>query len=228
MSDDIGRIDAKTLKSYLHDGKEIALLDAREEVPYDGRHILMASCVPLGRLEVIVDALAPRRSVRVVWCDDGEGLAERAAARMASLGWRDVAVLDGGLAAWEAAGYRIYSGVHVPSKAFAEVIEHDAGTPHISAHELKAMMDADTDMALFDTRSYEEFHGNSIPTAISVPGAELVYRFRDMVPSDDTTVVVNCGGRTRGIIGAEALRAAGFPHKIVSLVNGKQGWHLAG
>lgn len=228
MNDIIKRIDAKTLKDYLHDGGEIALLDAREEVPYDARHILMASCVPIGRLEIIIDALVPRRDVRVVWCDDGEGLAERAAERMHELAYTDISVLDGGIAAWEEAGYRIYNGVHVPSKAFAEVIEHEAGTPYISADELKSMMDDGTDMVLFDSRSYEEFHVNSIPGAISVPGAELVYRFKDMVPSPDTTVVVHCGGRTRSIIGAQALISAGFPNKVVSLMNGTQGWHLAG
>jgi len=228
MDDLIKRIDAKTLKKYFHDGDEIALLDAREEVPYDQRHILMASCVPIGRLEIIVDALVPRRNARVVWCDDGEGLAERAAERLFALAYTDISILEGGIAAWEAAGYRLYSGVHVPSKAFAEVIEHDAGTPYISAAELKAMMDDGTDMALFDSRSYEEFHVNSIPGAISIPGAELVYRFKDLVPSPDTTVVVNCGGRTRSIIGAQSLISAGFPNKIVSLMNGTQGWHLAG
>ena len=221
-------IDAPTLKAWLHDGSEIALLDAREEVPFDRRHILMAACVPLGRLEVIVGDSVPRRAARVVWCDDGEGLANRAAARMTGLGYTGVSVLTGGIAAWASAGYRIYSGVHVPSKAFAEVVEHEAYTPWIDAAELNRSIQSGTDMVLFDSRSYEEFHNNSIPTAISVPGAELVYRFADMVPSPDTLVVVNCGGRTRSIIGAQSLIDAGVPNKVVSMQNGTQGWHLAG
>ncbi len=221
-------IDARTLKSWLQDGVEIALLDAREEVPFDLRHILMAACVPLGRLEIIVGDAVPRRGARVVWCDDGERLADRAAARMAGLGYTDVSVLTGGIAAWEAAGYRIYSGVHVPSKAFAEVVEHEAHTPWVDAAELNRMIQSGMDMVLFDSRSYEEFHNNSIPTAISVPGAELVLRFADLVPSPDTTVVVNCGGRTRSIIGAQSLINAGVPNKVVSMQNGTQGWHLAG
>ncbi len=180
------------------------------------------------RLELLIDDLVPRRSARVVWCDDGDGSALRAARRMSGLGYTDVAVLDGGIAAWEAAGYRLYSGVHVPSKAFAEVVEHEAGTPWISAPDLKALIDSGADIAIFDSRSYEEYHNNSIPTAISVPGAELVYRFTDMVPSPDTTVIVNCGGRTRSIIGAQALRNAGFRNKIMSLKDGTMAWHLAG
>src|SRR3954449_10685674 len=228
MADHIKRVGARELKAQLHDGGEIALLDSREEGVFHQRHLLMASCVPLGRLELLVDDLVPRRSARVVWCDDGDGSALRAAERMDAFGYGSVAILDGGLAAWEAAGYRLYSGVHVPSKAFAEVVEHEAGTPWISATDLRVLIDGSANIAIFDSRSYEEYHNNSIPTAISVPGAELVYRFTDLVPSPDTTVIVNCGGRTRSIIGAQALRNAGFRNKIMSLKDGTMAWHLAG
>ncbi len=228
MTAAVQTIDAKALKAALHDGSEIALFDARDEVPYHERHLLMAACAPLSRMELIIDASVPRRSTRVVWCDDGEGVAQRAAQRMAALGYTNVSVLAGGIASWEAAGYRIYTGVHVPSKAFAEVVEHEAHTPWIDARQLKALMDEKADFVLFDSRSFEEFHENSIPSAVSVPGAELVYRFADLVPSPNTTVVVNCGGRTRSIIGAQSLINAGVPNKVVSLKNGTQDWHLYG
>ncbi len=228
MSPSIKRIDARALKAALHDGGEIALLDAREELTFGERHLLMAACLPLGRVEVLAADMVPRRSVRVVWCDAGEGLAERAARRMADLGYTDVGVLDGGISAWDAAGHRIYSGVHVPSKAFAEVVEHDLGTPWITAPDLKAMLDGGKDIVIFDSRSFEEYHTNSIPTATSVPGAELVYRFKDLVPSPETTIIVNCGGRTRSIIGAQSLINAGVPNKVVSLKDGTMAWHLAG
>src|SRR3954449_8023778 len=228
MAGDIEYVSAGQLKAQLHDGGEVALLDAREEGVFHVRHLLLASCVPLSRLELLIDDLVPRRSTRIVWCDDSDGSALRAARRMSALGYTDVVVLEGGIAAWQAAGYRLYSGVHVPSKAFAEVVEHEAGTPWISAPDLKALIDSGADIAVFDCRSYEEYHNNSIPTAISVPGAELVYRFTDLVPLPDTTVIVNCGGRTRSIIGAQALRNAGFRNKIMSLKDGTMAWHLAG
>jgi rhodanese-related sulfurtransferase len=228
MSSSIKRLDARELKAALHDGEEIALLDAREELTFGERHILLASCIPLGRIEVMANDMVPRRSARVVWCDDGEGFAEKAAERMAAIGYSDVSVLDGGIASWEQAGFRIYSGVHVPSKAFAEVVEHELGTPWITATELNDMIVSDQDIAVIDSRSFEEYNTNSIPTAVSVPGAELVYRFKDLVPSPDTTVIVNCGGRTRSIIGAQSLINAGVPNKVVSLKDGTMAWHLAG
>ena len=66
------RIDARALKAQLHDGGELTLLDAREELLFGRRHLLMASCIPLSRLELLVDDLVPRRCARVVWCDDGD------------------------------------------------------------------------------------------------------------------------------------------------------------
>ena len=91
-----------------------------------------------------------------------------------------------------------------------------------------SILDNKADITIYDTRSYEEYHSNSLPDAINVPGAEIVYRFKDLTPSEDTMVIVNCGGRTRSIIGAQSLINAGVPNKVVSLKNGTQDWHLAG
>src|SRR6185437_13190671 len=44
----------------------------------------------------------------------------------------------------------------------------------------------------------------------------------------DTTIIVNCGGRTRSIIGAQSLINAGFRNRIMSLKDGTMAWHLAG
>src|SRR6516162_8082425 len=223
-----GSITPVELRNRLRSGGEIAIVDAREEGSFHERHLLMASCLPLSRLELIAPGLLPRRSAPVVACDDGEGLAARAAARLVEGGYSDVSVLAGGVKAWEAAGFPVYSGVHVPSKAFAEVVEHEYGTPWISAEELAERQQRGERMAIFDSRSYEEYHSNSIPGAVSVPGAELVYRFQELVPSPETFVVVNCGGRTRSIIGAQSLIDAGVPNRVVSLKDGTMAWHLAG
>ena len=132
------------------------------------------------------------------------------------------------MAAWEKAGLVTFSGVHVPSKAFGEFVEHDSGTPSVSAQELDAMMHNGTQMVVLDSRPFDEYTRVSIPTGINVPGAELVLRARDIAPSPDTPIVVNCAGRTRSIIGAQSLINAGMPNKVVALRNGTMGWHLAG
>jgi rhodanese-related sulfurtransferase len=219
------------LKAMLADGQELALMDVREEGVHSASHLLYASPMPLSRLEVLVEDLIPRKSVRIVLVDDGAGsdLSARAAKKMADdYGYNDISILDGGMAAWEEAGYVLFSGVHVPSKAFGEYVEINYDTPRMDAAIVKAKLDAGEDVIILDSRPMDEFNVMNIPTGIDCPGAELVYRISDLVPSPDTEVIVNCAGRTRSIIGAQSLINAGIPNKVSALKNGTMGWHLSG
>ncbi len=221
-------LPATAVKAMLGDGQELALIDVREELTFSQNHLLWARNVPLSRLELRFARLVPRKTTRIVLCDDDDGLAERAAAVLSRAGYGDISVLDGGIIAWEQAGFVTFSGVHVPSKAFGEFVEHDSGTPSVSAQELDALMHSGTKMVVLDSRPFDEYTRVSIPSGINVPGAELVLRARDIAPSPDTLIVVNCAGRTRSIIGAQSLINAGLPNKVVALRNGTMGWHLAG
>jgi rhodanese-related sulfurtransferase len=216
------------LKAMLGDGGELALIDLREELTYSQNHLLWARSVPLSRLELRFARLVPRRSTRIVLCDDNDGLVERAADILGRTGYTEISYLDGGISGWEKAGMVLFSGMHVPSKAFGEFVEHESGTPSIGAAELDALMRAGTDFKILDSRPFDEYSRISIPTGVNVPGAELVLRVRDIVPSPDTIICVNCAGRTRSIIGAQSLINAGVPNKVVALRNGTMGWHLAG
>src|SRR4029079_15342139 len=118
--------------------------------------------------------------------------------------------------------------VNVPSKAFGEFVEHASETPNIGPDELHRLIQDGADIVVLDSRPLDEYRRVSIPTATSVPGAEFVLRVRDLAPSPDTLVVVNCAGRTRSIIGAQSLINAGVPNKVVALRNGTMGWSLAG
>ncbi|MGH6683175.1 MAG: rhodanese-like domain-containing protein [Pseudolabrys sp.] len=217
-----------TVRDMLNDGDELALVDVREELTFSQNHLLWARSVPLSRLELRFAQLVPRKATRIVLVDDNDGLSQRAGKTLASAGYSDLSYLDGGVAAWAKAGFELFSGVHVPSKAFGEFIEHANHTPSVSANELNALMNAKTDMVVLDSRPYDEYSRISIPTGINVPGAELVLRAHDIAPSPGTLIVVNCAGRTRSIIGAQSLINAGVPNKVVALRNGTMGWHLAG
>jgi rhodanese-related sulfurtransferase len=207
---------------------ELALLDVREQGTFARGHILLAANAPLSRLEIDAPRLVPRRSASVVLCDGSDGLAERAAATLTCYGYRDVAVLHGGVGAWRAAGFMLFEGVYVPSKAFGEFVEATWGTPHLSANELARLRAEGQDVVVLDSRPMSEYRQMNIPGGIDVPGAELVHRVRDLAPDPDTLVVVNCAGRTRSIIGAQSLINAGAPNRVAALANGTMGWTLAG
>lgn len=221
-------IDAKTLRAALLDGDELALIDVREEGVFGARHILRAVNIPLSRLELDFPKRVPRRTVRLVLVDDGDGLVERAHAALNLCAPREALMLEGGNDAWEAAGYELFSGLNVPSKLFGEYIEHRDGTPNISAEELKARLDGGEETIILDSRPMDEFNAMNIPTGTDCPGAELVMRVKDMAPDPTVPVVVNCAGRTRSIIGAQSLRNAGLENPVYCLKNGTMGWYLAG
>ncbi|HEX7908713.1 MAG TPA: rhodanese-like domain-containing protein, partial [Paraburkholderia sp.] len=74
--------------------EEIALVDVREEDPHARSHPLFAANLPLSRLELDAPVRLPRLAVPIVVFDAGEGLAERAAHRLAELGFANVALLE--------------------------------------------------------------------------------------------------------------------------------------
>jgi rhodanese-related sulfurtransferase len=221
-------INVATARGWLADSEEIAFLDLREEGPHCDGHPLLAVNVPYSRLELDILRLVPRPSTRIVLVDGNDGVAGNAARRLAHLGYANVHSLTGGVAAWSMAGYPLFPSSNVPSKGFAEIVEIDSHTPHVTAAELDAMRRDGVKHVVLDSRTIEEFNRFHVPGAQTCPGAELVYRFADLVPDDDTLVVVSCAGRTRSIIGAQSLINAGVPNKVVSLQGGTQGWRLAG
>jgi rhodanese-related sulfurtransferase len=221
-------IDVATVRRWLGDGGEIAFLDVREEGQHGAAHPLLAVNLPYSRLELGIAQLVPRRACRVVLVDDGDGVAGKAARRLAALGYAAVHIAEGGVAAWSGAGHPLFPSTNVPSKAFAEIVEINSRTPHITAAELDRQRRAGIKIAVLDSRTVEEFNRFHVPGAVTCPGAELVHRFADLVPEPDTLVVVSCAGRTRSIIGAQSLINAGVPNRVVSLEGGTQAWRLSG
>ena len=227
----VSRIDAATLRGWLADGGELALIDVRDGGPFSRAHLLIASSVPLAQLALRAPVLLPRRTVRTVVMDEAgavDGEADRAARLLAQHGYADVSALADGLAGWVRAGYECFSGTNVPSKAFGEHVEHVYETPRIGPSQLEQWRAEGRDVVVVDARPLDEYRMASIPGASDCPGAELVLRVPGLVDSPRTTVVVNCAGRTRSIIGAQSLRNAGLPNPVYALENGTMGWHLAG
>jgi rhodanese-related sulfurtransferase len=209
---------------------ETALLDVREEDPFAQEHPLWAANLPLSRIEIEAWRRIPRRDTLIVLYGEhgGVDLAPLAANTLAALGYTNVHLLEGGLEGWRRAGGELFRDVNVPSKSFGELVEHERDTPSLSAPEVKALVDAKANVVVLDVRRFDEYQTMSIPSATSVPGAELVLRVRELAPDPSTQVIVNCAGRTRSIIGMQSLVNAGIPNPVAALRNGTIGWKLAG
>jgi rhodanese-related sulfurtransferase len=207
---------------------EIALIDLREESAFALGHPLFAAQIPLRRLDIEAPWRLPRRAVPLVLYDNGEGLVAPAIERLGTLGFSEVHALEGGLDGWRAAGFELFEDVNSYSKAFGELVEHQRHTPSLPAPDVQALIEEKADIAILDARRFDEYATMSIPGGVSTPGAELVLRAREVAPDPDTTIIVNCAGRTRSIIGAQSLVNAGLPNRVYALRNGTIGWTLAG
>ncbi|WP_346832023.1 rhodanese-related sulfurtransferase [Pseudomonas abietaniphila] len=208
--------------------EEVALVDVREEASFAEGHPLFAANIPLSKLELEVLSRIPRRDTAITLYDNGEGLVQPALSRLIELGYSDVKVLEGGLQGWRDAGGELFIDVNVPSKAFGELVEHHRHTPSLAAEDVKQLLDSKADVVVLDARRFDEYQTMSIPTGVSVPGAELVLRARELAPDPKTRIIVNCAGRTRSIIGTQSLVNAGLPNPVSALRNGTIGWLLAG
>jgi rhodanese-related sulfurtransferase len=221
-------IAAAALAALLQEGSSLALIDVREHGEYNLAHIAGASSVPRRQLESRMGRLVPFRGVPVIVCDDTGRRAALAARTLERMGYRQVTVLAGGVNRWASENRPTEWGMNVPSKDFGEKVEVQHHVPTIDAADLAHRQRRGDDLLILDTRTPEEYQRFCIPGGRSAPGGELALRIHDIVRArPKATVVVNCAGRTRSIIGARVLQRMALPN-VVSLRNGTSGWLLAG
>ena len=222
-------ISPEDLAALLESKTSFALIDVREAGEYNSSHIPEASLIPRRELEFRIGASVPHNEAQVVVCDDDGRRASLAAATLEKLGYANVAVLARGINGWASLDYPTEWGVNVPSKDFGEKVEVVHHVPEIDATELHERIERGDKLVILDTRTPEEYRRFCIPGGRSVPGGELALRITDITADldPDTTVIVNCAGRTRSIIGTRVLQRMGRQN-VLGLKNGTSGWVLAG
>lgn len=204
-----------------------AVFDVRERGEFNEGQIPNCTSLPRSQIEFRIAALVPNRGIFIVVYDEGGERATLAAQTLAECGYHSVSVLDGGLDAWRSQGRPIVAGVNVPSKAFGERVQHERRIPEIAPEELQHLKKSAADLLILDMRTPEEYARFCIPGGHNVPGGDVVLWAAELRRKPGRTVVVNCAGRTRGIIGAAGLRRLGL-NNVRALRNGTMGWVLAG
>ena len=223
------KIAAEDLSSLLEGNSQFALIDVREAGEYNSTHIIDSSLIPRRQLESQMSAAVPVKGCQVVICDDDGRRAGLAAETLERMGYSDVSVLDGGINQWSTRDFPTEWGSNVISKVFGEKMEVVNQVTESDATELHERIERGDKLVILDTRTPEEYQRFCIPGGRSVPGGELALRVTDITKDldKDTTVIVNCAGRTRSIIGTRVLQRMGLTN-IFGLKNGTSGWVLAG
>lgn len=208
-----------------------ALIDVREKGEFVQRHIFRAVPIPRGLLEIRMPQRVPVRDVPIILYDVDGHRAGLAAETLEAMGYQDVRLLDGGLEAWAAAGGRTDYGTNVPGKDYGEKVAVQRKTPHLTPQEIVERQKRGERILILDSRTREEYERAHVPGAFNVPGAELPIRIRTLIDAPenkDATIVVNCAGRTRSILGADVLIRMGMKNPVYALENGTMAWTMAG
>jgi thiosulfate/3-mercaptopyruvate sulfurtransferase len=180
----------------------------------------------------------------VAYDDVGGWVAARLWWMLDNLGHHEVAVLDGGIAAWSVAGGELTT--EVPSWPRAELHLADAWSGVISREELKARLGS---VVLLDARAAPRYRGETepvdpvaghIPTAVNAPvdGNLTEGRFKSAdglkarfggLGADGSSgpVVTSCGSGTSALHHAIAMRLAGLPDPIL-YVGSYSDWSRSG
>ncbi|CAN5847998.1 sulfurtransferase [soil metagenome] len=172
----------------------------------------------------------------IVAYDDASGMvASRLWWMLDRLGHRQVAVLDGGLTAWLAAGGEMTTDV--PGYRPARLTLGDAWHGTLDREELLGRLG---DVDLVDLRAAERYRGEvepidrvpgHIPMARSLPASELVGPDARLLPPDQLRIrlqnpaavgsvparpnVLSCGSGVTACLGALAARVAGLPDPLI-------------
>lgn len=117
---------AAQIRQALLDGAELALIDVREEAHFATAHPLFAANLPLSKLELEISRRVPRLTTPITVYDNGEGLAIVALERLREWGYRDVALLDRGLAGWQRSGGELFQDVNSRAKHLASWLRASA------------------------------------------------------------------------------------------------------
>ncbi len=210
------------------------LLDVRDLVESERGHVPGATILPRRRIEFRIEALVRDRATPLVTLDGGEEIApgqrdpraRLAADTLVAFGYRDVAALDGGLAAWRHAGLPTVSGTQVSSKAFGRRIGDLERVPRVDVATLRRWQQEGRRVALCDVRSAAEHTEGCVPGAVSLPGFEVVSHALDMA-ADSDVIVLCSSARTRSLVVARTLIDLGLCD-VVALDGGALAWRPAG
>ena len=220
-------VEAKTVKNWVSDDKEIAFIDVRELAQHTAGHPLFSISIPLSEFEINVENLVPNKKVRMVLFDNNNGISEITYRLAKNLKYTNIFILKNGVDGWVKSKFHLFDGINVPSKSFGELVEKKFKTPSITALQLSKKQKEKKDIIILDGRPFDEYNKMSIPGSVCCPNAEIPYRIFELIKRSNTEIIINCAGRTRSIIGTQALINFGIKNKVYALENGTQGWFLA-
>jgi rhodanese-related sulfurtransferase len=198
-------LSAKLLKeAWLAKEQPIVILDARKDAA--GGVIAGAAALADPAALEKVTRLKKLRPPVVVYDADGAGNALVVAKALVAAG-QPAMVLQGGLAAWKAAGYPLAAGAPV-----AEVTFTPKPKPgELPVEEFKKLLAAPASgTVILDVRNVDELEDGAFPGSLNIPATQLTNRIAEL--PKDKRVVAHCSTGVRAEMAYNVLKGAGLPN----------------
>ncbi|MEV4086984.1 rhodanese-like domain-containing protein, partial [Nonomuraea fuscirosea] len=103
-------IDAATARSLIEANPDVLVVDVRTPAEFSGAHIDGAINLPLDQVDAHLRRVVADAGGRLLLICQSGNRAERARTALSDAGLSDIAVLDGGMNAWIAAGAPVNRG----------------------------------------------------------------------------------------------------------------------
>lgn len=189
-------------------GEDCLILDVRSKEAFAAAHIPNAINIPLGpNLPTWAGWVLPYDRPILLVLNDPLRVAE-VTTHLIRVGFDDVrGYLDGGMDAWETAGYPLTS------------------LSVISVHDLSKQLKDQQKLTVLDVRTEGEWNGGHIDGAVHIHAGKLQERLAD-IPRDQSLAVV-CGTGYRASVAASLLQRQGYD-SVSNVMGGMTAWKAAG
>lgn len=194
------------------------VLDVRTADEYAAGHVAGAVWAPGGQAVQATDEYVAVRAAAIVLVCDGVVRSVMTAAWLRRMGFRNVAVLGGGLPAWEQAGGAVERGHAVVIPAGYEAARQRV------AHAKPGDLGGSLVLSVDQSDAYARGH---VPGAAWLCRSRLELRIAGIAPDRGQPVVVSCADGHASTLAAATLVRLGYLRTSV-LEGGTRAWERAG
>lgn len=175
-------ISSKDLKAEMSTNKKLSLIDVRDEESFLVQHII--DSVSYQSDDELSLAAVPRENkIVIIGADSEDASTESIAKSFMDKGYRDIAILAGGIAAWTNQNFQSVS-IGDPTS-----MSDQAKVSYISTDDLKNKL-SDKSLFILDISSTADFTQGHLEGAINIPFEELEGRRKEL---PNTKNIVVCG-----------------------------------
>lgn len=201
------------------------VFDVRSLQEHLAGHIAGSIALPGGQVVQRADDFIAVRQAPIVLIDEGEARAHLTGTWLRRMGFPEVAVLAGGVAAWRAAGRALVPGRerHAP----LGWDEARAAVAGLSAPACEAWLADHPDGLVLDVDSSVHFRQGHLARAQWLPRSRLELRIDALAGGRERPLLLSCADGAQSVYAAATLRRMGFT-AVTRLEGGTRAWAAAG